>query len=304
MIVVGGEALVDLVPAGDGSLVPRLGGSPFTTAVAAGRLGAPTALLTALSTDAFGAAQLGALAAAGVSTSLVQRGPAPTPLAVASLGPDGSATYTFYLSGTAAVGFTDPGPLPDGVRAVVLGSLGLLLEPAGWAYEAVLRREASAGRLVVLDPNVRPAFVAEPAHYRARFRSWLPSVGLLKLSQEDAAWLAGPRLEIAEAIRRWLLAGVQAVVLTRGDAGLMVRTAAGIEVAVPSVPVMVADTIGAGDTVQAALLARLQALDALHRVGELEAMAWHEVLGYAARAAAVTCSRPGADPPWAAEVAV
>jgi len=341
VIVVGGEALVDLVPArpntaisrrmapsdvaqhrhestyggeaggagatgppGLGPLLPQLGGGPFNVAVALGRLGAPAALLASLSTDAFGTAQLAQLEASGVNTSLVRRAPQPTALALATVQPDGSAAYTFHTAGTAAVAFTDPGPLPPSAVAVSLGSLGLLLEPAATGYEAVLHRESAAGRLVALDPNVRPDLVGDAAAYRARFRSWLPSVGLLKLSVEDAAWLADapdPR----PAIAGWLRAGPRAVVLTRGAGGLTVSTASGLAVSVPAVPVAVADTIGAdtigaGDTVHAALLARLHAAGALDL--DLDADGWRDVLTFAARAAAVTCSRPGADPPWAAEM--
>lgn len=301
MIAVGGEALVDLVPAPGGVLVPRLGGSPFTIAVAAGRLGAAVGLLAALSTDAFGVALAQRLADSGVALDLVRRDPAPTPLAMASLAADGSASYTFYTAGTAAAGFADPGPLPAGVQAVALGSLGLLLDPAGAAYEAVLRREAAAGRLVALDPNVRPAFIADADAYRARFRSWLPHVGLLKLSVEDAQWIAGD--DLAAAVHGWLDAGPRAVVLTKGRLGLSVWTATGLQVSVAPVPVTVADTIGAGDTVQAAVLARLQALRAMGDLDAVDSATWHDVLTHAARAAAITCSRPGADPPWAAELA-
>jgi fructokinase len=324
VIVVGGEALVDLVPSGEagaapGALVARLGGGPFNVAVALGRLGAPAALLARLSTDAFGAAQLAALAAAGVDTSLVRRAPQPSALAVAAVAPDGSAGYTFYTAGTATVGFSDPGPLPPAVTAVSLGSLGLVLEPAASGYEAVLHREAAAGRLVALDPNVRPQLIADPAAYRARFRSWLLSVGLLKLSVEDAEWLASGAC-VASEIQRWLAgeaaappvidgwlaAGPGAVVVTAGARGLGVRTARGRTVSVPAVPVAVADTIGAGDTVQAALLARLHAAGALGTglagLADLDEPGWRDVLTYAARAAAVTCSRPGADPPRASEL--
>ncbi|HEY0641382.1 MAG TPA: PfkB family carbohydrate kinase, partial [Pseudonocardiaceae bacterium] len=237
MIVVGGEALVDLVPAtGGDALRPRLGGGPFTVAVALGRLGAPVAYLGCLSTDGFGEAQLGRLAASGVDTALVRRSAAPTALAVAALQADGSARYTFYTAGTAAPDLADPGPLPDAVTVVSLGSLALLVEPGASAYQAVLHREAGRGRLVALDPNVRPAFVADAEAYRARFRSWLPAVGLLKLSVEDAAWLAPSD---PDPVPGWLAAGPHAVVLTDGAGGLAVRTRDGVSLSVPAVPVAV-----------------------------------------------------------------
>ena len=306
-IVVGGEALVDLVPTGDGTLTPRLGGGPFTVAVAAGRLGAPVSFLSRVSTDAFGAAALARLEGSGVDTALVQRGPEPTTLAVVGLADGGSAHYTFYTEGTADRLVTDPGPLHAAlgseVAAVSLGTLSLVLEPGASAYEAVLHREAAAGRLTVLDPNIRPALVPDAAAYRARFRSWLPSVGLLTLSVQDAQWLVGPG-DVPDAVRGWLGAGVTAVVLTHGDEGLEVYTATlRTSASVPAVPVV--DTIGAGDTVHGVLLAWLHDAGALTRdaLAALDPASWGEALAFVARAAAVTVSRPGADPPWPHELA-
>jgi len=294
-VVVGGEALVDLVPASDGTLAPRLGGGPLNTAVAAARLGAPVAFLSRVSTDSFGDAVLAHLVGSGVATGLVQRGPEPTTLAVVGVGADGAARYSFYTEGTADRLVADPGPLPGAV-AVSLGTLSLLLEPGASVYETVLHREAAAGRLTVLDPNIRASLVPDAAAYRARFRSWLPSVGVLKLSVEDAAWLGGD-------VRSWLDAGVAAVVQTRGGAGITVRTARHT-VHVPTPPVAVVDTIGAGDTVHGALLAWLHARGVLDRdaVADLDAADWRGGLTFAAGAAAVTVSRPGADPPWRGEV--
>ncbi|MEU5162846.1 carbohydrate kinase [Streptomyces sp. NPDC020875] len=299
MIVVAGEALIDLVPVSareaDGPLpplAPRPGGGPYNTAIALGRLGAPAAFCSRISSDGFGDALLGGLVSAGVDTSLVVRGPEPTTLAVASVGADGSAGYAFYARGTADRLFELPPPLPEGTRAVAFGTCSLVLEPGASAYEALLLREAGLGRCVLLDPNVRPPLIPDADAYRKRFRSWLPYVSVLKLSEEDAEWLGG----VPE--------GPDAVVLTRGAGGLTVRTRSGTEVSVPAVPVAVADTIGAGDTVNAALLHGLAARDALSAAGPaaLGGDGWREVLGLAARAAAVTCSRPGAEPPYAAEL--
>ncbi|WP_418956401.1 carbohydrate kinase family protein [Streptomyces tritici] len=297
MIVVAGESLIDLVPDGAaaplGPLVPRRGGGPYNTAVALGRLGADVAFCSRVSTDAFGEALMDGLRAAGVRTGLVQRGPEPTTLAVATLGPDGSAGYGFYAEGTADRLFTLPEPLPAQVRALSFGTLSLALEPGASAYEALLRREAGRGALTLLDPNIRAGLIPEPAAYRARFRRWLPYVSLLKLSEEDARWLGGDP-------REWADAGPAAVVVTRGATGLTVY-ARGLTVSVPAVPVTVADTIGAGDTVNAALLHPLAGLSRQ----ELEALdeeAWRALLGYAAEAAALTCTRPGAEPPYATEL--
>lgn len=293
VIVVAGEALIDLVPTRPGDrlspLSPRLGGGPYNTAVALGRLGARAAFCSRVSTDGFGEALVDGLHAAGVDTSLVQRGPEPTTLAVATVGPDGAAGYGFYASDTADRLFDLPPELPSAVRALSFGTCSLILEPGASAYEALLRRESGRGVFTLLDPNIRPGLIPDPAAYRARFRSWLPYVSVLKLSEEDAAWLGGD-------VAGWLAAGPEAVVLTRGGAGLTVRTRSGVEVSVPGERVEVVDTIGAGDTVNAALL------HAVVGRGPLDAAEWAEALRYAARAAALTCTRAGADPPHATEL--
>ncbi len=324
MIVVAGEALIDLVPSPqdpspdgrsplDGrlpTLLPRRGGGPYNTAVALGRLGSPTAFCSRVSTDTFGEALLHGLRDAGVDTSLVQRGGEPTTLAVADISPDGSAGYGFYADGTADRLFTLPPALPDAVRAVSLGTCSLVLEPGASAYESLLRREAGRGVFTALDPNVRPGLIPDPDAYRARFRSWLPDLALLKLSEEDALWLAGTdtgggRDAVGAAAREWLGAGPAAIVVTRGGDGLTVLTRDGGELTVPGERVTVVDTIGAGDTVNAALLHRLDAHGALSyaAVAALGADAWRDILRFAARAAAITCSRAGAEPPFATELA-
>ncbi|MGI5483371.1 PfkB family carbohydrate kinase [Streptomyces lavendofoliae] len=293
MIVAAGESLIDLVPDGAGPLsplVPRRGGGPYNTAVALGRLGAEAAFCSRVSTDAFGETLLDGLRAAGVATGLVQRGPEPTTLAVAAVAADGSAGYSFYAEGTADRLFELPERLPDAVRAVAFGTCSLVLEPGAGAYDALLRREAGRGVLTLLDPNVRPGLISDGDAHRRRFLERLPHVSLLKLSEEDARWLGGSPGE-------WLARGPSAVVLTRGARGLTVFTD-GPAVSVPAVPVPVADTIGAGDTVNAALLHGLGS----RSPAALDAGEWTELLSFAARAAAVTCSRPGAEPPYAAEL--
>ncbi|TDD92031.1 carbohydrate kinase [Saccharopolyspora karakumensis] len=307
MIVIGGEALVDLVPDSStpdgelGPLHPLLGGGPYNVAIALGRLGVPAAFYAKLSTDQFGDRMLQRLTESEVDTSLVQRGPEPTTLAVVGLEANGSARYSFHTEGTAARFVTDQ-PLPDGTTALCLGTLGMVLEPGATAYEKVLFREAERGVFIALDPNIRADLIADADAYRARFSSWLPSVGLLKVSDDDAEWLA-PGRDVVEAAREWQARGPAAVVLTRGADGLTAVTADG-EVTVPGRKVDVADTIGAGDTVQAALLAWLHRNGALspEQVRALDVGQWEQALSFAAAAAAVTVSRPGAEPPWSAEL--
>ncbi|MFI7340774.1 carbohydrate kinase [Streptomyces sp. NPDC050085] len=321
MIVVAGEALIDLVPQvvvpgdavpGDGddrpgrarsaagplpALAPRLGGGPYNTAVALGRLGSPVAFCSRVSRDPFGEALLDGLRSAGVDVSPVQRGDEPTTLAVASIGADGSAGYSFYMEGTADRLFAVPDTLPAATRAVSFGTCSLILEPGATAYEELMRSASSQGVFTALDPNIRAGLIADADSYRARFKSWLPSTTLLKLSEEDAQWLGGTPQE-------WLASGPAAVVVTRGGEGLTAFTRGGGVYSVPGERVDVVDTIGAGDTVNAALLHGLSQQNALSATGVagLEGDGWARLLRFSAHAAAITCSREGAEPPFASEL--
>lgn len=312
MTVVGGEALIDLVPVEStvdnalGPLRPLPGGGPYNVAITVGRLEVPVRFVSRLSTDSFGDALLRRLEASGVDSAMVQRGPEPTTLAVAGIGPDGSARYSFHVEGTADRLVADPGELPDEVTTLSLGTLSLLLEPGASTYETMLRRHSSRGGLTVLDPNIRPVLVSDPDRHRARFQSWLPDISLLKLSVEDARWLAGdiPAGAVVDTVRDWLTKGPAAAVITRGADGLSAITGDGELVEVAAAPAKVVDTIGAGDTVHGALLCWL------HRTGivgpaalrEVGADGWREALEFAAKAAAITVSRRGAEPPYAHEI--
>ena len=302
-IVVGGEALVDLVPTEPSRgalspLLPRLGGGPFNTAVGLARLETPVSMLTRLSTDAFGDALTARLDEHGVDTSLVQRGPEPTTLAVVTVGDGGAAEYSFHVGGAADREIEDPGPLPADTVALALGTLSLVLEPGAAVYAAVAAREAAAGRFVSLDPNVRPALVTDADAVRTRLDAIAEGAGLVKLSDEDAEWWGRTPAELLDA-------GAAAVVLTRGPDGLGVRSAATGGLDVPAARGhRIVDTIGAGDTVHAALLAWLHAHDLLDhgRLAALDAAGWTAALRHAATAAAITCSRAGAEPPYASEL--
>ncbi|MGJ7908100.1 carbohydrate kinase family protein [Actinopolyspora sp. H202] len=309
MIVVGGEALVDLVPekerseSGLAPLVPRLGGAACNVAVALGRLAADAALLSRLSTDAFGEALLRRLTSSGVDTSLLQRGDERTALAVVHPLENG-VEYAFHVHGCADRRVVDPGSL-EAARAVSLGGLSLLLEPGASVYESVMRRESHLGSLIALDPNIRSSLIDDPAAYRTRFESWLPSVDLLKLSAEDAQWLVGDSArDPISAACEWVKMGPSVVLVTHGSAGMsaVLRDGSRVDVAVPSSTVV--DTIGAGDTVQAAVLAWLDRNGALSAaaVAALGTEQWRAVLRFAAQCAAVTCSRAGAEPPYATEL--
>jgi fructokinase len=299
-VVVGGEALVDLVPVDEHALAPlapRLGGGPYNVAVGLGRLGTPTAMLTRLSTDAFGDALLDRLRESGVDDALVQRGEEPSTLAVVTLDGIGAARYSFHVAGAADRLVADPGELPADTVALAVGTLSLVLEPGASVYADVARRAADAGVFVSLDPNIRAALVTDPDVVRARLDAIAAHAGLVKLSDEDARWWGRSPADL-------LAAGAGAVVVTRGAQGLIGHTRAG-EVAVPadtSRPVV--DTIGAGDSVHSALLAHLHGHDLLdrERLAALDDDGWREALGFAARVAGWTCSRAGAEPPTRAEL--
>ncbi len=303
MIVVCGEALIDLVPAAGGAadlLSPRLGGGPFNTAVALGRLGVPTAFLGRLSTDGFGDRLRTALSTASVDLRLVADGDEPTTLAVVQLSAAREATYRFYVDGTADRLLSDsdiPDPLPPAALAYHFGTLSLVTEPGANTLERVMRTARAAGKVIAVDPNVRPAFLPDRAEYRARLDVWFAHAHVVKVSATDLGWLY-PGERSAAVVDRWLGRGVKLVVVTDGATGAVATGAPG-EITVPAASVTVVDTIGAGDAFNAGLMAWLhgnQLFDSeqLSRLGRDELAA---AVGFANRVAAFTCTRAGADPP-------
>jgi fructokinase len=302
VIVVGGEALVDLVGE-NGLLNPVPGGGPFNTAIALGRLGIPVAYLGTLSHDDYGGLLAGLLTQAGVDMSLVRWSDSPTPLAVVHRRGDGENTYTFYLTGTS---LTDLPPeavpaLPEHARAIHVGTLALAIDPPAAAYEALLDREARR-RTIVLDPNVRPAVFGYPASYRARFERLARLADVVKLSEHDAAWIY-PELERADILERLLALGPRLVAITMGRLGAVAASREG-RARVSAVPITVVDTVGAGDIFGAALLAALVERDTLEpgATRSLDASLLKEVVEYAVTASAITCTRRGAVSPSRAEI--
>jgi fructokinase len=302
VIVVGGEALVDLVDE-NGLLTPVPGGGPFNTAIALGRLGVPVAYLGTLSHDEYGGLLARRLLEADVDMSLVRWSDAPTPLAVVDRQDGGENTYTFHLTGTSLTDFPPEAvpPLPEHVSTIHVGTLGLAVDPPAAAYEALLDREALR-RTIVLDPNVRPAVFGDQVAYRARFERLAKLAGVVKLSDDDAAWIY-PELELAAVIERVLDLGPHLVAITTGHFGAVAASREG-RARVPAVPVTVVDTVGAGDSFGAALLAALVERDALEpgAMRPLDDALLEEAVEYAVTASAITCTRRGADPPSRAEI--
>ena len=301
MIVVGGEALVDLVD-DHGLLTPVPGGGPFNTAIALGRLGIPVAYLGTLSRDDYGGLLAQRLTEAGVDMSLVRLSDAPTPLAVVH-GHDGENAYMFYLLGTS---LTDLPPdavpaLPEHVWGLHVGTLGLAIDPPAAAYEALLDREAGR-RTIVLDPNVRPAVFGDQVSYRARFERLAGLADVVKLSDDDAAWIY-PGLERADILEHVLSLGPRLVAITMGTDGAVAVSREG-RARVPAVSITVVDTVGAGDVFGAALLAALVERDAIEpgAARPLDDSLLEEAVEYAVTAAAITCTKRGAVPPSRAEI--
>jgi fructokinase len=295
-ILVGGEALYDLVARADGSLSGHPGGGPFNTARTIGRLRRPVAYLGRLSTDRLGATHERMLREDGVDVTTTQRTSDPTTLALASLDDDGAASYSFYVAGTAAAGLTPEAALaslPAEVAALHVGTLGLVLEPLARALEAVVER--MAGRtMVVVDPNIRPDVIDASHAYRARLERVIELSDVVKVSEEDLAWL-DPERPALDAARTLLTSGPKVVLLTRGAAGATIVSARG-DTPIAPVPVDVVDTIGAGDAFSGGFLAWWSS----HDLGA-EALGDEALVTEAARFAAVVAARTvavaGASPP-------
>ena len=304
MIIVGGEALIDLLVHADGRVAPAAGGGPYNTARTIGRLGQSVAFVGGLSSDRFGTMLRDRLVADGVDLGLATPTTVPTTLAVAELDTEGVATYRFYTAGTSAVAL-GPAGLPQldrgAVRAVHVGTLGLVLEPLADAMEGLVER-APVDAVVMVDPNCRPSATPDVARYRGRVDRVLRSADVVKVSTDDLAVLR-PGQAAAEAAAALLAAGPAAVLWTDGAGPVRIVTRRGT-VSVPAPVVTVADTVGAGDAFGGGFLAAWIRAGhdraALHGADADGALA--AATAVAVRVAAITCTRRGAEPPTATEL--
>jgi fructokinase len=302
VIVIGGEALVDLVE-DHGSVRPVAGGGPFNTAIAFGRLDVPTSFLGAVSRDAYGEMLAERLVEAAVDTSLVRWSDAPTPRAVVHRQGDGRNEYTFEIGGTS---FLDISPddlptLPKEAWAVHVGTLALAVDPPASAYETPVEREAGR-RQIVFDPNVRPAIFGDAAAYRRRFERLARLADLVKMSEDDAAWIY-PGLSVDAVLELILGFGPGVVAVTRGENGAVAGSGEGY-VQVAGIPIVVADTVGAGDSFGAALVVALVDNGAFGPQATCapDDAVLARAVSYAVAASAITCTRTGAVPPSRKEI--
>lgn len=301
-IVVAGEALIDLIVASDGRISAIPGGGPYNTARTIARLGVDVAFLGRLSSDRFGRTLRVALDADGVRLHLVSATDDPTTLAVAELDGHGTASYRFYVDGTSAPGLTEEAAATiarQDLAALHIGTLGLVLEPAGTTIEHLAMGMPSSA-LVMLDPNARPSATHDASAFRARIGRLAGRADVVKVSDDDLAFLA-PDLSADDAIDRLLHGGVGLVLRTDGGRAVQIRTATHREViTVP--PVKVVDTVGAGDAFGGGFLASwISAGRDRADLADLDAV--RSSVGFAVRVASLTCTRPGADPPTLAELA-
>lgn len=310
MILSCGESLIDFVPEtdSDGTKLysPCPGGSPLNTAITAARLGVPTAFFSKISTDFFGDILFDRLVPNKVATDFVLRGPEPTTLAFVQRDDAGNARYAFYSAGSAdrTIAVDElPQQLPKEVTCIQVGSVALILEPVAASLEHFVKRE-SRDRVIAFDPNVRPTVMENEPAYRARIQRVLDHTGILKISDEDLEWLY-PTQAPQTTARQLADDGIPLVVLTRGKDG-STAFGPGFTVEQPGMPVPggVADTVGAGDSFHGGLLAALYHEGVLSPAGirSIDEHLAHKVLEFASRVAAITCSRPGADPPWETEM--
>jgi len=301
VIVVCGEALIDMIQNGDGTQRATPGGGPFNTARALARLGVPTAFLGRLSDDQFGRELAELLVADGVSLALASVGPEKTTIALADVDSEGFAEYQFLVQGTSAPNLTEdsvPDHLDPAVNAIHLGTLGLVLEPMSDTLMGLVDRERD-GRLVMVDPNIRVGLVPD-AEYRERLGHVISCSSIVKASDSDLEWLY-PDRPYQVAAEDLVGQGIAIAVVTLGAQGAFAAHH-DIRVSVEAPRIDVVDTIGAGDAFGAALLAWLHDHQAIRPDVRLDRDELEAALRYACLAAAITCSRAGADPPWKREL--
>jgi fructokinase len=287
-----GEALMDLIPVVGGNRVPIVGGGPANTAKAVARLGYPTYFVGGISSDEYGRAVELELLRSGVDLSLVHRGDSPTALAIATINEAGLASYEFKLDSTVSFNFHSSWLPKEDSEVIHIGSVATLLEPgASELYKWLSDKSA----IVVFDPNVRPSIQGDREIYRNSVERWIELAKIVKLSEDDFSWLY--ESSESDVIANWLSRGTEIVVVTRAERGLSAFTRDG-RIDCPAAKVELVDSVGAGDTIGAVIVEGLLK----YGLAGLRADVLKQVLERAAKAAGITCSRAGANPPWKEEL--
>jgi fructokinase len=309
MILVCGEALIDMYAQPDAGLGPILkatvGGSPLNVAIGLARLGTGAAFLGGVSTDHFGTLLAQAMSEEGIDVSLLKRSARPTPLVLVAPDAGGHPSYTFYAHESAERDLTSadvPARLPTAFNSIALGSYSLAADPIGTALLTLAEREAH--RLVIsLDCNLRPAMVGPLNNWRDRIERFARCAAIVKLSEEDFATGWGENADIGDHVSRWLTQGAQLIVMTHGANGATAWYCSG-RLVIPGQRAQVVDTVGAGDSFHAGLLARLAQKSLLSRsaLTTLDRASIEDAMHYANITAGMTCGRRGADTPRRAEV--
>ena len=288
-----GEVLIDILPTG-----PVVGGGPANTAKALARLGHDVHFVDGISSDAYGQAARAELLRDGVNLDLALASDKPTCTATVSLDAQGGASYEFLIDGTATFDFHSswlPDPYRYQPQVLHIGTLVTVIEPGASAlYDWAMQVAEFAP--IVFDPNIRPSVQPDRDLYEAAVEKWAALSAVIKVSDDDLAWLF-PNQSIDDVANRWISDGVFLVVVTRGANGIVAFTEDG-RVDVPGVKVDVVDTVGAGDTVGAIVVEAMLS----HGLVELRGDVLKSVLARAAGAAAITCSRQGAQPPYKHEL--
>jgi len=307
MILSCGEALFDMIQMPGGTTIePVVGGSTLNVALGLARLGQSTGYLTKLSTDHFGSQLADFLKREGIGGDFVVRAPGTqTTLAFAFLQPGGHADYSFYSSGASDRSMSPadlPTSLPADIKAVHFGSTLLALEPAATTFTDYMLKLAP-DLFFSFDPNVRASLITDRPLWLDRFDKLMRAADFIKASIEDVEWMVGGKADAAETARAWSLAGPKIAVVTDGGVGATVAVN-GESVFVPAHKVDVIDTVGAGDTFQAAYLARLSERGFLSKsaIRGIDLASAEDIATFAVAAAAITCTRRGADLPRRADV--
>ena len=293
-----GEVLIDLIPGVDGNRVAHVGGGPANTAKALARLGLDTHFIDGISTDEYGVAARRELLDDEVKLDLALTSEKPTCLATVTLDASGGASYEFLIGGTATFDFSHswlPDPSRYKPQVLHIGTLATVIEPgASLLYDWAIQVAEFAP--IVFDPNIRPSVISDRARYQESVEKWAAISSVIKVSDDDMAWLY-PDEKYEAIAQRWLSSGATLVVVTRGSQGLIGFTS-GSSVEVPGVKIEVADTVGAGDTVGAIIVEAMVGKGMLNLTGDV----LKSTLQRAAVAAGITCSRKGAQPPYKHEL--